>query len=58
MKLLSELKKNGVVLYVCGQTLADDDFKHEWVNPDISIALSALTVVPTYQLMGYALMAW
>ncbi len=58
IKLLTDLKKNGVVLYVCGQALADNNFKHEWVNPNISIALSALTVVPTYQLMGYALMAW
>ena len=56
--LLSELKKAGVVLYVCGQTLADDGFKEEWVNPEITLALSALTVIPTYQLMGYALMPW
>lgn len=58
IKLLSELKKNGVKLYVCGQALADNNFKAEWVNPDITVALSALTVVPTYQLKGYALMPW
>ncbi len=58
MKLLGELKKNGVVLYVCGQALADMSYNHQWVNKEITIALSALTVVPTYQLEGYALMAW
>lgn len=58
IRLLSDLKKNGVVLYVCGQALADNKFKHDWVNPKITIALSALTVVPTYQLEGYALMPW
>lgn len=58
IKLLNDLKKNGVILYVCGQALADMSYKHEWVNKDITIALSALTVVPTYQLEGYALMAW
>jgi intracellular sulfur oxidation DsrE/DsrF family protein len=58
IQLLGELKKSGVVLYVCGQTLADYSFKQEWVNPDVTLALSALTVVPTYQLMGYALMPW
>ncbi len=58
IKLINELKKNGVVIYVCGQALADMSYKHAWVNRDITIALSALTVVPTYQLMGYALMAW
>lgn len=58
IKLIDELKKNGVVFYVCGQALADNNYEHKWVNKDITIALSALTVVPTYQLMGYALMAW
>lgn len=58
MDLLNQLKKNGVVLYVCGQALADMSYEHKWVNNDITIALSALTVVPTYQLEGYALMAW
>ncbi len=58
IKLINELRKNGVVLYVCGQALADMSYEHKWVNHDITIALSALTVVPTYQLMGYALMAW
>ena len=58
LKLLNELKKNGVVLYVCGQSLAFYGFKQEWINPDITLALSALTVIPTYQLMGYALMPW
>ena len=58
IKLINELKKNGVTFYVCGQALADNNYKHEWINKDITIALSALTVVPTYQLKGYALMAW
>ena len=56
--VISELKKSGVVFYVCGQALADNNYDQKWVNPNITIALSALTVVPTYQLKGYALMAW
>ena len=58
IELIKDLKKNGVIFYVCGQALADNNYKHEWVNKDITVALSALTVVPTYQLKGYALMAW
>jgi intracellular sulfur oxidation DsrE/DsrF family protein len=58
IKLINELKENGVVFYVCGQALADMSYEDAWVNEDITVALSALTVVPTYQLMGYALMAW
>ncbi len=58
IELINDLKKNGVVFYVCGQALADNKYKNEWINKDITVALSALTVVPTYQLKGYALMAW
>ena len=54
IKLIEDLKKAGVELYVCGQALADDKFKPEWVNPEIIITLSALVDVPTFQLKGYA----
>jgi intracellular sulfur oxidation DsrE/DsrF family protein len=56
LKLIRALKKAGVKLYVCGQALAEHHIKHADVNPDFTIALSALTVVPTYQLRGYAFM--
>jgi len=53
-KIIKDLKTAGVKLYVCGQALADDGLKEEWVNQQILIAVSALVVVPTYQLKGYA----
>lgn len=53
-KLIMALREAGVKLFVCGQTLADDGFKDKWVNEGIAIAVSALVVVPTYQLKGYA----
>ena len=53
-EIIQGLKEAGVKLYVCGQTLVDDGFKEEWVNEQIGIAVSALVVVPTYQLKGYA----
>jgi intracellular sulfur oxidation DsrE/DsrF family protein len=56
LKLITELKQAGVVLYVCGQSLGDFKYKNEWVNPDITIALSAQVVIPTYELKGYAYM--
>jgi intracellular sulfur oxidation DsrE/DsrF family protein len=54
LRLIKDLKEAGVKLYVCGQALADDRFKEEWVNEQIEVALSALVVVPTFQLKGYA----
>jgi len=52
-ELISELKKANVGVYVCGQALADNKFEHAWVNPDVTIVLSALVFVPTYELKGY-----
>jgi intracellular sulfur oxidation DsrE/DsrF family protein len=54
LRLIKELKEAKVKLYVCGQALADDGFKEEWVNEEIQVVLSALVVVPTFQLKGYA----
>lgn len=54
LQLISELKKSGVTLYVCGQGLAEHDISQKDVNPAIGITLSALVAVPTYQLKGYA----
>jgi intracellular sulfur oxidation DsrE/DsrF family protein len=54
-KLIDALKRTGVVVYVCGQALAHNDFEPAWVNPEVDIALAALTVLSVYQLDGYAL---
>lgn len=54
LELIDQLKKAGVKLLVCGQGLAEHDIAHSSVSPQFGIALSALTVVPTYELRGYA----
>ena len=53
-EIIKALKEAGVKLNVCGQSLADNAFEHKWVNKQILIVVSALVVVPTYQLKGYA----
>jgi hypothetical protein len=41
-------------VYVWGQALAHNGFAPSWVNREVSVALAALTVLPVYQLDGYA----
>lgn len=53
--LIAALKQAGVTLYVCGQALAHNGFETVWVNPDVTLSLAALTVLPLYQLEGYVL---
>lgn len=53
--LIEQLAKAGVKIYVCGQALAGMHVDPASVNPYVTRALSALTVVPTYELEGYVL---
>ena len=55
LELLRLLKENGVTIFVCGQATAARDIEKEDMNEHIQLALSALTVLPNYQLRGYAL---
>lgn len=55
LKLISELRAAGVRLAVCGQAVAGYKYKYSWVNPDIKVALSALSTLIVLQHEGYAL---
>ncbi|APU70112.1 MULTISPECIES: DsrE family protein [Flavobacteriaceae] len=55
MGLLRLLKENGVTVLVCGQAMASRNIEKEHLNLYVEMALSALTVLPNYQLKGYAL---
>jgi intracellular sulfur oxidation DsrE/DsrF family protein len=55
--LLKELKEKGhVKLFVCGQAVTGLGYSESDLNQNVTLALSALTVVPTYEMKGYALM--
>lgn len=54
LPLLRELKKHGVEVLVCGQSLARNKFEVSEVADELSIAASAMTVNVNKQLAGYA----
>ncbi|MGA9855637.1 MAG: DsrE family protein [Gammaproteobacteria bacterium] len=54
--LIKQLKAAGVEIAVCGQALAGYKYEHSWVNPDVKIALSALSTIIILQQQGYSLM--
>ncbi len=58
LKVISELKHEGVELYVCGQTLVYDKIDPGTISPDITIAADALIVLIKFQNMGYALLTF
>ncbi len=54
LPLIKELKKHGVRFYVCGQALARKQFPLDGVADDVTVAVSALTVIVNEQNRGAA----
>ena len=54
-ELLNELHKNGVKVFVCGQSALHHDIKREDIHKTVKFALSALTVLTEHQSLGYNL---
>ena len=56
LKVLTEMKKAGVQLFVCGQNLLAENIDYKTVASDVTLASDALIVLMTFQNDGYALM--
>lgn len=53
IELIATLKKAGVEVFVCGQSLLGRKYANSEVNSDVKIGLSMLTVFTTYMHKGY-----
>lgn len=58
VKVLNELKKAGVKLFVCGQNLLAENIKLNAISTDVTVASDALIVLMTFQNEGYALLSF
>lgn len=56
LKLLEQLSKAGVKMFVCGQSIVNRKVDRTKLAPQVKIASSALTTLTSYQLKGYALL--
>ena len=55
LKVIRELNAAGVEIVVCGQAVAGFGYQYGWVQPDVKVALSALSTLIILQHQGYAL---
>ncbi|HUX72701.1 MAG TPA: DsrE family protein [Steroidobacteraceae bacterium] len=55
LALIAELRKAGVDVAVCGQAVAEANYKYRWVAQGVTLALSALTTVTALEHDGYGL---
>ena len=53
--LIKALAKEGVHMYICGQSASFAGYSKDDLMPEIKLALSAMTVLTTYQMDGYAM---
>jgi len=58
LNVLSEMRKAGVELFVCGQNLAADSIDPASISADVKVASDALIVLMEYQNKGYALLSF
>jgi intracellular sulfur oxidation DsrE/DsrF family protein len=55
LPVIAELRKAGIDVAVCGQAVAEHQYKYDWVDSHVTLALSALTTISVLQQQGYAL---
>lgn len=58
IRVLEQLRKAGVELFVCGQNLAFGHVDPKALSPTVTVASDALIVLMTYQNRGYALLSF
>lgn len=58
LPVIAKLRKAGVDVAVCGQAVAEHNYQYEWVDPSVTLALSAITTITTLEHEGYHLMTF
>ena len=56
--LLARLAELGVQSYVCGNSLVGSGYAPDDIGPDVELATSAMAVLTTFPLRGYAVLAY
>ena len=55
LDVIGKLRHAGVDVAICGQALAEHHYQYDWVAPQLTLALSALTTITVLEHRGYTL---
>ena len=55
IEYIKALEEIGVHMYICGQSASYAGYEKDNLLPEVKMALSAMTVLTTYQMDGYAM---
>lgn len=56
LPVIAALRKAGVDVAVCGQAVLEHNYQYEWIDPSVTVALSAITTITMLEHKGYDLM--
>jgi intracellular sulfur oxidation DsrE/DsrF family protein len=56
LPVIARLRKAGVDVAVCGQAVLEHKYDYDWIDPSVTVALSALTTITSLEGRGYHLM--
>jgi intracellular sulfur oxidation DsrE/DsrF family protein len=56
LAIIRKLRAAGVDVAVCGQAVAEHHFQYEWIAPNVTLTLSAMTTITILENEGYGLM--
>jgi intracellular sulfur oxidation DsrE/DsrF family protein len=56
LEIIRKLRTAGIDVAVCGQAVAEHHFQYEWIAPNVTLALSAMTTITILENEGYGLM--
>ncbi len=56
LPVIARLREVGVDVVVCGQAVAEHKYQNDWIDSNVTVALSALTTITALEQQGYSLM--
>jgi intracellular sulfur oxidation DsrE/DsrF family protein len=56
LPVIARLRKAGVDVAVCGQAVAEHKYQDDWIDPSVTLALSAITTITLLETQGYHLL--
>jgi intracellular sulfur oxidation DsrE/DsrF family protein len=56
LPVIARLRKAGIDVGVCGQAVLEHSYKYEWIDPSVTVSLSAITTITSLEQQGYSLM--
>jgi intracellular sulfur oxidation DsrE/DsrF family protein len=56
LPVIASLRKAGVDVAVCGQSVLEHSYQYEWIDSSVTVALSAITTITSLEQQGYSLL--